>query len=89
MALIPLAADFADNFRVETQNNPEMLFAIQSYRAGQEKINTHVIYTTPRPWGGWDSPSTPTRGAGLIDEFEEGESPPGLPPFISRETWWI
>ncbi|MDN3686262.1 RagB/SusD family nutrient uptake outer membrane protein [Cyclobacterium jeungdonense] len=64
----PLAEDFADNFRVETQNNPEMLFAIQSLQGWQE--NTHVIYTTPRPWGGWDF-HEPVQD--LIDEFEEGD----------------
>ncbi|WP_439484252.1 RagB/SusD family nutrient uptake outer membrane protein [Cyclobacterium plantarum] len=64
----PLADNFADNFRVETQNNPEMLFAIQSLQGWQE--NTHVIYTTPRPWGGWDF-HEPVQD--LIDEFEAGD----------------
>ncbi|WP_162415856.1 RagB/SusD family nutrient uptake outer membrane protein [Cyclobacterium roseum] len=64
----PLAENFSDNFRVETQNNPEMLFAIQSLQGWRE--NNHVIYTTPRPWGGWDF-HEPVQD--LIDEFEEGD----------------
>lgn len=64
----PLAGDFIDNFRVETQNNPEMLFAIQSLQGWRQ--NNHVIYTTPRPWGGWDF-HEPVQD--LIDEFEEGD----------------
>lgn len=64
----PLADDFGDNFRVETQNNPEMLFAVQSLQGWRE--NNHVIYSTPRPWGGWDF-HEPVQD--LIDEFEEGD----------------
>lgn len=64
----PLADDFQDNFRVETQNNPEVLFSIQSLQGWQD--NTHIIYTTPRPWGGWDF-HEPVQD--LIEEFEEGD----------------
>ncbi|MBI0397148.1 RagB/SusD family nutrient uptake outer membrane protein [Cyclobacterium marinum] len=64
----PLADDFQDNFRVETQNNPEVLFSIQSLQGWQD--NTHIIYTTPRPWGGWDF-HEPVQD--LIEEFEAGD----------------
>lgn len=64
----PLAANYSANFRVETQNNPEVLFAIQSLEGWQD--NTHIIYTTPRPWGGWDFHEPIDN---LIEEFEEGD----------------
>ena len=61
----PLAFSFADNFRIESENNPEMLFSVQALDgfAG----TAHRIYTTPRPWGGWDF-HEPTQE--LVDEFE-------------------
>ena len=64
-----LAANYADNFRIETENNPEMLFAVQGLDgwAGM----AHRIYTTPRPWGGWDF-HEPTQS--LVDEFETNDS---------------
>lgn len=64
----PLAANFDDNFRVETKNNPEMLFAVQSLQGWRQ--NNHTIYTTPRPWGGWDF-HEPVDD--LVDEFEVGD----------------
>lgn len=63
-----LAADFGDNFRIETENNPEMLFAVQSEDGWAS--TEHIIYTTPRPWGGWDF-HEPTQN--LVDEFEEDD----------------
>jgi hypothetical protein len=64
----PLADNFQDNFRVETQNNPEVLFSIQSLQGWRD--NNHIIYSTPRPWGGWDF-HEPVQD--LIEEFEEGD----------------
>src|SRR5690625_7535259 len=48
----PLAESFEDNFRVETQYNPEILFTVGSSQGW--RTQSHTIYTTPRPWGGWD-----------------------------------
>lgn len=64
----PLAADFGDNFQIATENNPEMLFAVQA----EDGWTTcaYRIYTTPRPWGGWDF-HEPIQD--LVDEFEEGD----------------
>ena len=64
----PLAPSFEDNFRIETENNPEMLFAVQSTDGWAS--TDHIIYTTPRPWGGWDF-HEPTQN--LVDEFEEDD----------------
>ena len=64
----PLADDFGDNFQVATENNPEMLFAVQA----EDGWTTcaYRIYTTPRPWGGWDF-HEPIQD--LVDEFEDGD----------------
>lgn len=64
----PLSDSFEDNFKVETQYNPEILFTIGSSDGWQRQTNT--IYTTPRPWGGWDF-QAPLPD--LINEFEEGD----------------
>ncbi|MEO1010062.1 MAG: RagB/SusD family nutrient uptake outer membrane protein [Bacteroidota bacterium] len=61
----PLAADFAENFKIETENNPEVLFSIQFL--DQWTSSAHTIHTTPRPWGGWDF-HNPLQN--LVDEFE-------------------
>lgn len=64
----PLADDYGDNFRIETENNPEMLFSVQA----EDGWTTcaYRIYSTPRPWGGWDF-HEPIQD--LVDEFEEGD----------------
>jgi len=64
----PLAPSFNDNFQIETENNPEMLFSVQA----EDGWTTcaYRIYTTPRPWGGWDF-HEPIQD--LVDEFEEGD----------------
>jgi len=64
----PLADNFQDNFVIETENNPEMLFAVQTLDGWNSCA--YRIYTTPRPWGGWDF-HEPIQD--LIDEFEEGD----------------
>lgn len=64
----PLAPNFADNFTIETENNPEVLFAVQCSEGWNN--NAYRIYTTPRPWGGWDF-HEPIQD--LIDEFEAGD----------------
>jgi hypothetical protein len=64
----PLAPSFDDNFRIETENNPETLFSVQSEDGWAS--TEHIIYTTPRPWGGWDF-HEPTQN--LVDEFEEDD----------------
>ncbi|MEM9142651.1 MAG: RagB/SusD family nutrient uptake outer membrane protein [Bacteroidota bacterium] len=61
----PLADNFADNFKIETENNPEVLFGIQFL--DQWTSSAHTIHTTPRPWGGWDF-HNPLPD--LVDEFE-------------------
>ncbi len=61
----PLASDYGDNFRIETENNPEMLFAVQCLDGWAG--SSYRIYTTPRPWGGWDF-HEPIQD--LVDEFE-------------------
>ncbi len=64
----PLAADYGDNFQIETENNPEMLFSVQALDGWT--TCAYRIYTTPRPWGGWDF-HEPIQD--LVDEFEEGD----------------
>ncbi len=64
-----LAPTFDQNFTIETENNPEMLFSMQ-YKDGWTTDDTPQIYTTPRPWGGWDF-REPIQD--LIDEFEPGD----------------
>jgi len=64
----PLAANFADNFTIATENNPEMLFAVQSLEGWN--VCEYEIYTTPRPWGGWDF-HEPIQD--LVDEFEPND----------------
>jgi hypothetical protein len=61
-----LADNFEDNFTIATENNPEILFSMQ-YKANWTTDNTPQIYTTPRPWGGWDF-REPVQD--LVDEFE-------------------
>src|SRR5690625_1354124 len=64
----PLAESFEDNFRVETQYNPEILFTVGSSQGW--RTQSHTIYTTPRPWGGWDF-QAPLPD--LVNAFEEGD----------------
>jgi hypothetical protein len=61
-----LAPSFEDNFKIATENNSEMLFSMQ-YKDGWTTDDTPQIYTTPRPWGGWDF-REPIQD--LVDEFE-------------------
>ncbi|MEK6479011.1 RagB/SusD family nutrient uptake outer membrane protein [Catalinimonas sp. 4WD22] len=63
-----LADNFGQNFQIETENNSEMLFSVQALDGWQG--TAHIIYTTPRPWGGWDF-HEPVQN--LVDEFEEGD----------------
>ena len=60
-----LASDFSANFTIATENNSEMLFAVQCLDGWAG--SAYRIYTTPRPWGGWDF-HEPIQD--LIDEFE-------------------
>jgi hypothetical protein len=64
-----LADSFEQNFQLATENNTEVLFALQ-YLAGWTGDNCPAIYTTPRPWGGWDF-QEPIQD--LVDEFEPGD----------------
>jgi hypothetical protein len=61
----PLADNFLDNFSIASENNPEVLFSAQCKEGWIDAA--HIIYTTPRPWGGWDF-HEPTQN--LVDEFE-------------------
>ncbi|MDC6365863.1 MULTISPECIES: RagB/SusD family nutrient uptake outer membrane protein [Flavobacteriaceae] len=63
-----LAGDFADSFAIATENNPEVLFAVQCLDNWNSQ--DYRIYTTPRPWGGWDF-HEPIQD--LVDEFETGD----------------
>ena len=65
----PLADSFEDNFKIATQYNPEILFTIASSEGWQTQTNT--IYTTPRPWGGWDF-QAPLPNL-VEEEFEEND----------------
>ena len=60
-----LADNYADSFTIATENNPEVLFAVQCLDNWNSQ--DYRIYTTPRPWGGWDF-HEPIQD--LIDEFE-------------------
>lgn len=64
-----LAPSFEDNFNIETENNPEILFSMQ-YTSNWTTDNTPQIYTVPRPWGGWDF-REPIQD--LANEFEAGD----------------
>ena len=64
-----LASNFEDNFKIETENNSEVLFSMQ-YTDGWTTDDTPQIYTTPRPWGGWDF-REPIQD--LVDEFEPND----------------
>ncbi len=63
-----LAGSYGDNFNIATENNSEMLFAVQCLDGWAG--STHHIYTTPRPWGGWDF-HEPIQD--LVDEFEAND----------------
>lgn len=64
----PLASSFDENFKIETQYNPEILFTVGSSEGW--RTQSHTIYTTPRPWGGWDF-QAPLPD--LVESFEEGD----------------
>jgi hypothetical protein len=64
-----MATGFNENFSIPTENNSEILFSMQ-YTDGWTTDNTPQIYTTPRPWGGWDF-REPIQD--LIDEFEPND----------------
>lgn len=68
-ATYALAPSFEDNFKIATENNSEMLFS-QQFTDGWTPDDTPQIYTTPRPWGGWDF-REPIQD--LVDEFETGD----------------
>jgi len=63
-----LVANYGDNFNPNTQQNSEILFAIQSKEGWTENIAS--IYYGPRPWGGWGF-QEPIQD--LVDEFEPGD----------------
>lgn len=64
-----LAGSFEDNFKIDSENNTEILFSMQ-YTSNWTTDNTPQIYTTPRPWGGWDF-REPIQD--LVDEFEPSD----------------
>jgi len=76
-AAYALAPDFKDNFSVEKENNPEILFSMQ-YTSNWTTDNTPEIYTVPRPWGGWDF-REPIQD--LVDEFEADDPRKGYTVF--------
>jgi starch-binding outer membrane protein, SusD/RagB family len=64
-----LAPSFEDNFKIDSENSPEILFSMQ-YTMNWTTDNTPQIYTVPRPWGGWDF-REPIQD--LVDEFEPND----------------
>ena len=65
----PLAPAFVDNFRIATENNPEMLFAVQCLDGWAG--SSYRIYSAPRGvWGGWDFHEPVDN---LVNEFEAGD----------------
>lgn len=65
----PLAVDFVENFQIETENNPEMLFAVQCLDGWAG--SSYRIYSAPRGvWGGWDFHEPVDN---LVNEFEAGD----------------
>ena len=64
-----LASSFEDNFKIDSENNSEILFSMQ-YTSNWTTDNTPQIYTVPRPWGGWDF-REPIQD--LVDEFEPND----------------
>jgi hypothetical protein len=63
-----LAPNYADNFKVATGNNSEMLLAVQTVDGNG--YSDFITYHAPRNWNGW-SFFYPTKG--LVDEFEAGD----------------
>ncbi len=76
-----IADNYAANFRIATENNPEVLFAVQNLDGWA--TTPYDIYTTPRPWGGWDF-HEPIQD--LIDEFEPGDPRLGHTVFQLGDT---
>lgn len=65
----PLAADYGENFSIATENNPEMLFAVQCLDGWAG--SSYRIYSTPRgAWGGWDFHEPLDN---LVNEFEAND----------------
>jgi hypothetical protein len=64
----PLASNYRDNYEPATENNPEVLFAVQGEENWQPLY--HYYFTPPRPWGGWDF-HNPTQD--MVEEYEEGD----------------
>ena len=67
-----LASNFGDNFEPETDNNAEMLFAVQQISGGWTGDNNASWYYAPRhmPWDGWGF-QEPTDD--LVSEFEPND----------------
>ena len=64
-----LAGDYVENFQIATENNPEMLFAVQCLDGWAG--SAYRIYSAPRGvWGGWDF-HEPVED--LVNEFEEND----------------
>ena len=68
-ATYKLADNFADNFQLATENNPEILYSLQ-YESGWTTENSPVYYHTPGGLGGWGF-HEPIQD--LVDEFEPGD----------------
>jgi hypothetical protein len=65
----PLANEYVENFQIATENNPEMLFAVQCLDGWAG--SSYRIYSAPRGvWGGWDF-HEPVEN--LVNEFEDGD----------------
>jgi len=68
-AAYKLASDYGQNFRLTTENNPEILYSLQ-YETGWTTDNSPAYYHTPQAFGGWGF-HEPIPD--LVQEFEEGD----------------
>ncbi len=64
-----LAPSFNQNFELNTENNPEVLFALQ-YETGWTTDDSPSFYHTPQAYGGWGF-HEPIKD--LVEEFEKGD----------------
>ncbi|QRR00533.1 RagB/SusD family nutrient uptake outer membrane protein [Dyadobacter sandarakinus] len=68
-AAYKLSGNYRENFEVVTENNPEVLFALQ-YETGWTTDNSPTFYHTPQTFGGWGF-HEPIED--LVDEFETND----------------
>ncbi len=62
-----LETNFGDIFKLNNENNEEVIFDIQFLTSGWDYLNVQYVYTRPPGLGGWTG-SSPSQS--LVDEFE-------------------